>query len=227
IKRDNRLCAFVIAWIFLPRGSNHAQLTTKDICLIHVQKQNIQTDWAAAILDNMIKVTRLDAASIPYAVFISKVLQHYNVDCAEETCESYGKRILVDKNALHHMGLRFDEDNWVFKDENLNEEEVVPIGSSLTATSLRPKIECEKFMVKQMHSLSTLYQSRFGKLDKDIVVIQQKLGIQSLDDDNEDEEMMMMKEKPWKMMLKKEMGMIKKKIVKRKKKVMTIYYLGT
>lgn len=104
---DDRLCAFVIAWILLLRGRNNAQLTIEDIYIIHVLKENIQIDWDAANLDNMIKVTRLNVDSLPYAVFISKVLQRYNVDFAEETHESYGKRNLVDKNALHHMGLRF------------------------------------------------------------------------------------------------------------------------
>lgn len=104
---DDRLCAFVIAWILLLRGRNNAQLTIEDIYIIHVLKENIQIDWDAANLDNMIKVTRLNVDSLPYAVFISKVLQRYNVDFAEETRESYGKRNLVDKNALHHMGLRF------------------------------------------------------------------------------------------------------------------------
>ncbi|BAT74736.1 hypothetical protein VIGAN_01247800 [Vigna angularis var. angularis] len=113
MKRDDHLCTFVIAWILLLRGSNHAQLTTVDICIIHALKKNIQTASAAAIADNMIKVTRQDVASLPYVVFISKVLPHYHVDCVEESCESYGKRNLVDKNASHHMGLRPGEDGWV------------------------------------------------------------------------------------------------------------------
>lgn len=124
----------------------------------------------------MIKVTKSDAASLPYAVFISKVLQHYNVDLAEEDTESIGKRTLVDKNALHQMGLRHNEDGWVFKDENQNEEEMA--GNAGTSSSVfRPKSEFEKFMVRQMHSLSTLCQSRFDKIDKDIAAIQEKLEI--------------------------------------------------
>lgn len=43
-------------------------------------------------------------------------------------------------------------------------------------------------MFRQMHLLSTLKKSCFDKIDKDIAAIQQKLGIQSLDDDNDDEE---------------------------------------
>ncbi|WVY91817.1 hypothetical protein V8G54_037331 [Vigna mungo] len=59
MERDNKLCAFVLVWNLLPRGSNHAQLTTKDICLIHALKGQIHTDWIEVISDNLIKTTRL------------------------------------------------------------------------------------------------------------------------------------------------------------------------
>lgn len=68
MKREDRLCAFVIPWILLPRGSNHAQLTTEDICLIHALKENIQPNWVAIISDNMIKVTRFTSAKSTYNV---------------------------------------------------------------------------------------------------------------------------------------------------------------
>ncbi|WVZ23428.1 hypothetical protein V8G54_001972 [Vigna mungo] len=78
-------------------------------------------------------------------------------------------------------------------DENQEEEEVDPIntGASSTTTSFRPKTEFEIFLVQQMHTLTSnhaIYQFHFDKIDKEIVNIQQKLGIQSLDDDNDDEE---------------------------------------
>ncbi|WVZ08945.1 hypothetical protein V8G54_022291, partial [Vigna mungo] len=45
MKKDDRLCAFIITWILLPRGSNHAQVTIEDLCLLHALIENIQTDW--------------------------------------------------------------------------------------------------------------------------------------------------------------------------------------
>ncbi|KOM36017.1 hypothetical protein LR48_Vigan02g216700 [Vigna angularis] len=102
----------------------------------------------------MLKVTRLESASLPYAVFISKVLLHFQVNCVEESCETYNKRNIIDIIVLHHMNLRHGPDGWLFKDENQDEEEA-PNGSS--AASFRPKSEFEKYMVRQMHSLSILY----------------------------------------------------------------------
>lgn len=72
----------------------------------------------------MLKVTRLEVASLPYVVFISKVLHHFNIDCVE-SCETYGKRNDVDKNALHHMGFRHGVDGWVFKDKNYDKKKLV------------------------------------------------------------------------------------------------------
>ncbi|KOM48171.1 hypothetical protein LR48_Vigan07g187500 [Vigna angularis] len=86
------------------------------------------------------------------------------------------------------MRLRHGENAWVFKNENLNEEETHSVDASSAASSFRPKTEFKKFMVRQMHSLSTLYQSQFDKIDKDITIIQEKLGIQSLNDDDDEEE---------------------------------------
>ncbi|KOM49586.1 hypothetical protein LR48_Vigan08g041300 [Vigna angularis] len=148
----------------LDRGSNHAKLTTKDICLIHALKENIQTNWLAAISDNMIKVTRMDVASLPYA---NSSLKFFNIT------------MLISPKKLVNL-----------LDENQEEEEANPlnIGTSSNAISFRRKTEVEKFMVRQMHSLSTLTKSRFDKIDKEIAAIQQKLGIHSLDDDNDDDE---------------------------------------
>ncbi|WVY92733.1 hypothetical protein V8G54_031821 [Vigna mungo] len=42
MKKDDRLAVFVISWILMPRGSNHAQATTEDLYLLKALKENIQ-----------------------------------------------------------------------------------------------------------------------------------------------------------------------------------------
>ncbi|WVY91359.1 hypothetical protein V8G54_036873 [Vigna mungo] len=193
MKKDYRLCAFMIARILLPRRRNHAQLTTEDICLIHALKESIQTDWAKAIFDNRIKVTRPDIASLPYVVFISQVLVHCKVEFTDEATQYYNKKNMAHKSTLHHMGLRRSETGWVFIDEHQHNmgEEVDPLNasSSTTASSFRPKNEFERNIVRQIHTLIShhnIYQSRFDKLDQEIATIQQKLGNQNLDDEEEE-----------------------------------------
>jgi len=45
MKIDDRVLAFILAWILVPRGSNHAQLNIEDILLMHALKERIQVDW--------------------------------------------------------------------------------------------------------------------------------------------------------------------------------------
>ncbi|KOM54826.1 hypothetical protein LR48_Vigan10g071800 [Vigna angularis] len=84
MKKDDKLVVFIISWILLPRGGNHAQATTEDLLLLKALKDNIQVDWPAAISENMLKVTRLESTKLPYCVFISKILVHFGINCIDE-----------------------------------------------------------------------------------------------------------------------------------------------
>ncbi|KOM48181.1 hypothetical protein LR48_Vigan07g188500 [Vigna angularis] len=181
MKKDDCLCAFIISWILMPRGSNHAQTTTEDLCLLKSFRENIQVDWAAVISENMLKITRLESASLPYCVFISKLLIHFGVKCVNESSESYGKSNLIDKSALHHIGLQHGPEGWMFKDEYAEEEEEAAGSSS---TPYRPRSEFEKYMVRQMHFLTILYQT----ISQDVNVIKEKLQMDKPDDENEEDE---------------------------------------
>ncbi|WVZ10216.1 hypothetical protein V8G54_014746 [Vigna mungo] len=156
MKRDDRLYAFVIAWILFPIGSNHAQLTTEVICLLHALKEDISIDWVTIISDNMTKITRLDVSSLPYGVFIAKVLEYYRVHFTNEINQYYNKKNTVDKFVLHHMGLRRRENGWAFKDENQNEgEEVDPLNESASTVvaPFSPNNEFERYMKFGMQNL--------------------------------------------------------------------------
>ncbi|KOM43569.1 hypothetical protein LR48_Vigan05g117400 [Vigna angularis] len=82
-------------------------------------------------------------------------------------------RILIEKLALCHMGLRKDEKGWSFKYEHVPKvEEVKPIGVDKSKYYFKPQSEFEKFVVdllkKQDDKLSKLQKSLSGlhrKLD--------------------------------------------------------------
>ncbi|QCD99321.1 hypothetical protein DEO72_LG7g602 [Vigna unguiculata] len=44
IEKDERVLAFIISWILVPHNSNHAQLTTEDVFLLHAFKCNLLID---------------------------------------------------------------------------------------------------------------------------------------------------------------------------------------
>lgn len=106
MKKDDRLAIFIISWILMPKGSNHAQATTEDLYLLKALNKNIQVDWPAAISNNMLKVTRLEYAKLPYFVFIPKILIHFGVDCIGESNESYNRTNMINHEALHMMKMQ-------------------------------------------------------------------------------------------------------------------------
>ncbi|WVZ22099.1 hypothetical protein V8G54_000643, partial [Vigna mungo] len=128
-----------------------------------------------------VKVTRLESASLPYCLFISKVLIYFGVECVNESSESYGRSNVIDKSALHHMGLQHGLDGWLFKDEYAGEEEEV-VGSS--SAPYRPRSEFKKHMVRKMHSLTILCQT----IRQDVNDIKEKLQMNGSDNVEETEE---------------------------------------
>ncbi|WVZ17332.1 hypothetical protein V8G54_010314 [Vigna mungo] len=122
MRKDDRLAVFTISWILMPRGSNHAQATIEDLFLLKALKENIQVDCLVAILDNMLKVTRLELAKLPYCVFISKILIHFGVDYIGESSESYNKTSMISQSALHMMQMQYTPEGWVFKSEVVDVE---------------------------------------------------------------------------------------------------------
>jgi len=83
MKKDERVLAFIIAWILVPRNGNHAQLTTEDVFLIHAFKSNILIDWSEVVYDTMQKPIKLPNYPLPY-VFWCKVFEHYKIDFSGE-----------------------------------------------------------------------------------------------------------------------------------------------
>ncbi|KOM29722.1 hypothetical protein LR48_Vigan748s000200 [Vigna angularis] len=171
---------FVISWILLPRGVNHAQATTKDLLLLKALKENIQVDWPAAISDNMLKVTRLESAKLSYCVFISKILVHFGVNCVDESSVCYSRTSLVNKVALHMMDLQHTSEGWQFKSEVAEDEDDVEQPSIL----YRARSEFERKIMREIKAPKVMCQATRD----DVLEIKEHLKLNSLDeDDNEDE----------------------------------------
>lgn len=149
-KRDGRLCAFVISWILLPRGGNNAQLTTEDVYLLHDLMGRLKTFWTTTICDHMVKISKQNMASLPYVVFLSRVMLHHFVNLTNEVTMSYNKTNLISNLALCQMGLRKSKIGWTFKDEQIPtvEEDVVPlkVDKSIVESAFQPKTNFERFV---------------------------------------------------------------------------------
>jgi len=85
MKKNERVLAFIIAWILVPRNGNHAQLTTEDVFLLHAFKSNLLIDWSKVVTNTIQKALKLPYYPLPYGVFLCKVFEHYNVHFSRET----------------------------------------------------------------------------------------------------------------------------------------------
>ncbi|WVZ03628.1 hypothetical protein V8G54_024434 [Vigna mungo] len=87
MKKDDRLIVFIISWILMPKGSNHAHETTEDLYLLKALKEKIQ------------------------------ILIHFGLYYIGESSESYNRTSMISQSALHMMQMQHTPEGWVFKSD--------------------------------------------------------------------------------------------------------------
>ena len=75
-----RLLAHIIAWKLTPRGSNHVVLHEEDLILLYCIMNQLKVNWVSTMMEHMLKSTRLLDNCFPYAIFISKLIDYFEVD---------------------------------------------------------------------------------------------------------------------------------------------------
>ena len=75
-----RLLAYIIAWQLTPRGSNHATLHEEDLILLYCIMNQLKVNWVSTMVEHMLKSTRLPDYRFPYAIFVSKLIDYFEVD---------------------------------------------------------------------------------------------------------------------------------------------------
>lgn len=116
LSKEERLCAYVITWILLPRGEDQLILIAEDVYLLHALRTKIQMDWSAVISDHMMKVVRQKEYHRPYAIFISQIPRFHDVGITNEITICCNKKNVIEKLFLDHLSLRKNEEGWIFKD---------------------------------------------------------------------------------------------------------------
>lgn len=69
-------------------------------------------------------------------------MRHYFIDLTDEVTLSCSKKNLIEKLALHHIGLRKSEIGWTFKDEHVpmvEEVEPLKVDKSESKFTFQPK----------------------------------------------------------------------------------------
>lgn len=119
MEMDEKLLACTIAWILVARGDNHATLMTEDLIHIHVMKERVKIDWDTCEVDNILKTKRLSDYQILYAVFLTKVNKHYEVDFTDEKFKILISINKFDKGLLSYMALVERDGRWYYREEAL------------------------------------------------------------------------------------------------------------
>jgi len=175
MKKDERVLAFLTAWILVPHNGNHAQLTTEDVFLIHAFKSNILIDWSEVVSDTMQKAIKLPNYPLPYAVFVCKVLEHYKVNFSGEASYTPNHTSLIGANALHHMGMSFRGTTWSFKDEPDND-----FMDAAKAPSDATRTHYEQEMLRIVTTLFDHHHTWMSKLDSiehQLTAVQEQLAL--------------------------------------------------
>ena len=79
-----RLLAHIIAWQLTLRGSNHVVLHEEDLILLYCIINQIKVNWESTMVEHMLKSTRLPDYRFPYAIFVSKIIDYFEVDTTNE-----------------------------------------------------------------------------------------------------------------------------------------------
>ncbi|KAF1872194.1 hypothetical protein Lal_00039355 [Lupinus albus] len=105
---ENRLVHYFLTYVILPKFSNHSQISDIELQLMYAIKFNIKINLAKMIMQQMWHVHG-SQSPLPYAIFITKILEHFGVPLEGETkvalnlCESK-----VDVEFVHKMGFVID-----------------------------------------------------------------------------------------------------------------------
>ena len=130
MKAEDRVLVYMITHILTPRATNHAQVTDDDLQLLHCIKSGMKVNWVSIIGEVMKKAKRSVTYKFPYAVLISKFMEHFEVNLLSEVTDSTVTDCEIGAKHLVKMGLRENSDGkWVMA----SELEDAPVSTSAPA----------------------------------------------------------------------------------------------
>ncbi|KAF1891589.1 hypothetical protein Lal_00042583 [Lupinus albus] len=99
---------YFLSYVILPKLSNHSQISDIQLQLMYAIKFNIKINWSNMIMNQMWHVCG-SHSPLPYAIFITKILEHFDVPLEGETKVALNLReSKVDIEVVHKMGFIID-----------------------------------------------------------------------------------------------------------------------
>ncbi|KAF1884310.1 hypothetical protein Lal_00033483 [Lupinus albus] len=105
---EERLVHYFLSYVILPKFSNDSQISDIELQLMYAIKYNIKINWAKMIVQQMWHV-RGSQSPLPYAIFITKILEHFGVSLDGETKVALNlHESRIDIEVVHKMGFVLD-----------------------------------------------------------------------------------------------------------------------
>ncbi|KAF1860178.1 hypothetical protein Lal_00040460 [Lupinus albus] len=105
---EDRLVHYFLTYVILPKFSNHSQISDIEIQLMYSIKFNIKINWTKMIMQQMWHV-RGSKSPLPYAIFITNILEHFSVPLDGETKVALNlRKSKVYIEVVHKMGFVID-----------------------------------------------------------------------------------------------------------------------
>jgi len=118
-----RLIAYIIAWQLIPRGTNHAILHEGDLILLYCIMNLIKVNWVYIIMEHMLKSKRLADYKFPYVILVSKLIDYFGIDTANERNETIKAVSEIGNATLIKIGFHKVENIRVFHKSRTHREE--------------------------------------------------------------------------------------------------------
>ncbi|KAI5417299.1 hypothetical protein KIW84_042057 [Lathyrus oleraceus] len=126
---NDRLLHYFLAYVILPRNSNHCTVTDMEMQALYAIKNDIILNWSRLILHHMMTYTN-KLKYLPYVWFITHIMEYFNVDFDDvEYClmDTRSHKISI-KNVDKRMGYRYNPEtkSVMFIGGNNEENEKIP-----------------------------------------------------------------------------------------------------
>ncbi|KAF1879720.1 hypothetical protein Lal_00039776 [Lupinus albus] len=107
-KLEDRLLRYILSYVILPKFSNHSHISDMELQLIYAMKYNIKINWTQMIMQQM-WIVRDSQSPLPYAIFITRILEHFGVSLDGETKVALNlHESKIDVEVVHKMGFSID-----------------------------------------------------------------------------------------------------------------------
>ncbi|KAF1892934.1 hypothetical protein Lal_00035518 [Lupinus albus] len=105
---EDCLIHYFLSYVILPKFSNHLQISDIELQLMYAINFNIKINWTNIIMTQMWHI-RGSQNPLPYAIFITKILEHFGVslDCETKVAINLHES-KVDIEVVHEMGFVID-----------------------------------------------------------------------------------------------------------------------